>query len=71
MISISAFVEVRESVAFSLKANRLATVTVARLTAGPRNKGHVITDLRAPEVPLTPTSPGVNRGRTKIVLTLS
>jgi len=41
----------------------LATATLAQLTAGPRNKGHVTTEIRAPEVLFTPTPPGTYHAR--------
>jgi len=57
VISTNTLVKIRRTVVFSFLANRLATATLAQLTAGPRNKGHVTTKIRASEVPFTPTPP--------------
>ena len=57
MISINILVKLLRTVVFSFLAKRLATATLAQLTAGPRNKGYVTTKIRAPEVPFTPTPP--------------
>jgi len=62
VISTNTLVKIRGTVVFSFLANRLATATLAQLTAGPRNKGHVATKIRAPEVPFTPTPPALHKG---------
>jgi len=41
-------------------AIKLATATAAPLTADPRENDHVTSKLRAPEVPFTPTPPGLS-----------
>ena len=57
VISTNTLVKILRTVVFSILAIRLATATLAQLTAGPRNKGHLATKIRAPEVPFTPTPP--------------